>query len=132
PYLQGLFHASAVLTSPNVKALSFNAESAAISLAFVLVGVGAASLLYVARRVEPSSLVGQTGLMRGLYKFLENRWYVNAIYYRVFVDPAISGSRWLFSRFEVNGIAKVNGAAAAFGIYLSKAGNWVDGRVIDT
>jgi len=47
------------------------------------------------------------------------------------VDPAISGSRWLFNQFEVNGLEKVNGAAAAFGIYLSKAGNWVDGRVID-
>jgi NADH-quinone oxidoreductase subunit L len=131
-YLQGLFPASAVLTSPSVKALAFNAESAAIALAFVLVGSGAAFVFYIARRVEPSTLVGQTGLMRGLHTFLENRWYINAIYYRVFVDPAISGSRWLLNQFEVNGLEKVNGAAAAFGIYLSKAGNWVDSRVIDT
>jgi NADH-quinone oxidoreductase subunit L len=130
-YLQGLFPASRLAGSLNVGAPAFNAESAAIALAFVLVGVGAAFVLYIARRVEPSSLVGQTGLMRELYKFLENRWYINAIYYRVFVDPAISGSRWLFNQFEVNGLEKVNGAAAAFGIYLSKAGNWVDGRVID-
>jgi NADH-quinone oxidoreductase subunit L len=130
-YLQGLFPASRLAGSLNVGAPAFNAESAAIALAFVLVGVGAAFVLYIARRVEPSSLVGQTGLMRELYKFLENRWYINAIYYRVFVDPAISGSRWLLDQFEVNGLEKVNGAAAAFGIYLSKAGNWVDGRVID-
>jgi NADH-quinone oxidoreductase subunit L len=131
-YLQGLFPASRLTGSLNVGAPAFNAESAAIALAFALVGVGAAFVLYIARRVEPSSLVGQTGLMRELYKFLENRWYINAIYYRVFVDPAISGSRWLFNQFEVNGLEKVNGGAAAFGIYLSKAGNWVDGRVIDT
>ena len=47
------------------------------------------------------------------------------------MDPAISGSRWLLDQFEVNGLEKVNGAAAAFGIRLSRAGNWVDGRVID-
>jgi NADH-quinone oxidoreductase subunit L len=130
-YLKALFPGSSALAGLNLAPPGFNLESAAISLAFVVAGVGAAFVLYIARRVEPSSLVGQAGLMHSIYKFLEDRWYINAIYYRVFVDPAISGSRWLFTQFEVNGIEKVNGAAAALGIYLSRAGNWVDSHVVD-
>ena len=75
-YLHGLYPAAVLPSVP--AAFSFNLESAGIAFAFVLAGVGAAYMLYVARRVEPGSLVGQTGVMHGLYRFLENRWYLNA------------------------------------------------------
>jgi len=128
-YIHG-FYPSAVL--PNAPAaLSLELEPTAISLAFVIVGLGAAYLLYIARRVEPGSLVGQTGLMHGIYRVIENRWYLNAIYYRVFVDPLISVSRWLLDGFELQGLERVNSASATLWISISRAGNWIDGNVVD-
>ena len=128
-YLKGLFP-NAVLSGAST-AFSFNVESSAIAFAFILVGLAAAYMVYIARRVEPSTMVGQTGLMHGLYKFLENRWYLNALYYRVFVDPVLAISRWLFNGFELRGLERVNSATAALGVYVSRAGNWVDGNVVD-
>ncbi len=129
-YIHGLYPGAALPGVPT--SLSLDLASTGISFAFVLVGLVAAYTLYIARRVEPSSLVGQTGFMHGIYRFLENRWYLNAIYYRVFVDPLISASRWLLAGFELNGLERVNSGTAALWVYISRAGNWVDGRVIDT
>jgi NADH-quinone oxidoreductase subunit L len=128
-YILGLFP-NAVL--PSVRAeFTFDAASAAIAFAFILVGLGAAYVLYVARKVSPAKIVGQTGLMHGLHTFLVNRWYLNAIYYRVFVYPLISSSRWLLAHVESNGFERVNSATASFGVYLARAGNWVDSNVVD-
>jgi NADH-quinone oxidoreductase subunit L len=129
-YIRGLYP-SAVLPSVPA-AFSFNLESAGIAFAFVLIGLAAAYVLYIARRVEPSSLVGQTGILHGIYRFLENRWYLNALYYRVFVDPVISASRWLLDGFELNGLERVNSATASIWVYISRAGGWLDGNVVDT
>ncbi len=128
-YLRGLFP-NALLPSVS-PAFSFNVVSSAIAFAFILVGIGAAYTVYIARRVEPSSLVGKSGFVHGLYKFLENRWYLNAIYYKLFVDPLIAASRWLLDRFELRGMERVNSATAALGVYVSRAGNWIDESVVD-
>ncbi len=129
-YLKGLHPGASIPNAP--AAFSFNLESAGIAFAFVLAGVGAAYVLYLSRRVDPGRLVGQTGIMRALYGFLENRWYINAVYYRVFVNPLISTSRWLLNGFELNGLERVNSGTAALWVYISSAGNWVDRNVIDT
>ena len=71
-------------------------------------------------------------MMHGIYTFLENRWYINAIYYKVFVDPLIVGCNFILDRFEIGGIEKVSGGVAALGVYLSRAGNWIDKNLIDT
>jgi NADH-quinone oxidoreductase subunit L len=128
-YLHGLYPAIALPSVP--AAFSFNLEAAGIAFAFVLTGLGAAYMLYVAKRVEPGKLVGQTGLLHGLHGFLENRWYLNAIYYRVFVDPVVSASRWLLDGFELQGLERVNSGTAHLWVYISRAGNWIDGNVID-
>ena len=128
-YLHGLYPAAAL---PSVSsAFSFNVEAAGIAFAFVVAGVGAAYVLYVARRVEPGALVGQSGVMHGLHTFLENRWYLNALYYRVFVDPTLAASRWLLDGFELQGLERVNSGTATLWVYISRAGNWLDGHVID-
>ncbi len=129
-YLKGLHPGASIPNAP--AAFSFNLESAGIAFAFVLAGVGAAYVLYLSRRVDPGRLVGQTGIMRALYGFLENRWYINAVYYRVFVNPLISTSRWLLNGFELNGLERVNSGTAALWVHISSAGNWVDRNVIDT
>jgi NADH-quinone oxidoreductase subunit L len=128
-YLHGLYPA-AVLPSV-APGFSFNVESASIALAFVLVGVGAAYVLYIARRVQPASIVGQSGVLHSIYVLLENRWYINAVYYRVFVDPLLAVSNSLLRGFELRGLERVNSATASLWVYISRAGNWVDTGLVD-
>jgi len=81
--------------------------------------------------VPPTRFVGQTGFMHGLYNFLEKRWYINAIYYRVFVDAPLAASRWLSEDFDYRGLFRVNETGSVLGVYLSSAGNWVDVKIVD-
>jgi NADH:ubiquinone oxidoreductase subunit 5 (subunit L)/multisubunit Na+/H+ antiporter MnhA subunit len=97
----------------------------------VAVGFLAAAAIYLTRRVSPSRFVGDTGFMRGLYNFLEKRWYINAVYYKVFVDAPISASRWLSDTFDLHGLFRINQAGSLLGISFSAAGNWIDVKVVD-
>ena len=45
---------------------------------------------------NPSNLLPQTGIRRTLYNFLWNRWYINAFYNKVFVEPSI----WVSKRVQ--------------------------------
>ena len=110
---------------------AFNPASVSITLLFVSIGLALAGVMYLANKLSPSSFVGSAGFMHGLYTFLENRWYINAIYYRVFVTPPIRASRWLLSSFEIGGLDRVNEAGSFLGLELSAAGNWVDAVLID-
>jgi len=104
---------------------------AGLTLAIVIAGFLAAYTIYMARRVPPTRFVGQTGFMHGLYTFLYNRWYINAIYYKVFVDAPLAASVWLSEDFDYKGLFRVNQAGSVIGVYLSRAGNWIDTRVVD-
>ena len=129
-YIQGLYPGASLPPVP--AGFSFNLEAAGITIVFVALGVFAAYQMYFARRIDPTALVGRSGVLQGLYRFLENRWYLNAIYYKLFVDPLLFTSRWVLDRFELGGVERVNSAAAILWIYFSRAGNWFDGRVVDT
>jgi len=110
---------------------SFNVSSSTIAAIFVAIGFALAAVLYLWRRVSPTRLVGQTGFMHGLYQFLEKRWYINAIYYKVFVDAPLAASDWLNAKFDFRGLFQVNSAGPVLGISLSSAGNWLDTKVVD-
>jgi NADH-quinone oxidoreductase subunit L len=69
--------------------------------------------------------------MHGLYTFLYNRWYINAIYYKVFVDAPLAASVWLSQDFDYRGLFRINQAGSVLGVYLSRAGNWVDAHIVD-
>ena len=127
-YVQGLFP---TVASHAAQQVSFNLEPAAISFGFVVVGVAAAWALYIGKKIEPTRLVGATGVMHGLHTFLENRWYINAVYYKLFVWPVLSASRYILDNFEIKGIERVNGGIASFSLWLSRAGVWVDKNVVD-
>ena len=104
---------------------------AGLTLAIVIVGFLVAFTIYIARRVPPTRFVGQTGFMHGLYTFLYNRWYINAIYYKVFVDAPLAASVWLSQDFDYRGLFRINQAGSVLGVYLSRAGNWVDAHIVD-
>ncbi len=125
-YISALF---SVTVQPPSAALE--AAPVGLTLAIVALGFFAAAMLYLLRRVPPSRFVGQAGFMHSLYAFLYNRWYINAVYYKVFVDAPIAASRWLSENFDYRGLFRVNNAGSALGVYLSTAGNWVDVNIVD-
>ncbi len=126
-YVASLFPA-ATLAAPSG---ALEVAPMGITLAIVAVGFFAAFLFYLGRRMDPARVVGQTGLMHSLYTFLYNRWYINAIYYKVFVNAPIAAARWLSDTFDYRGLFRINNAGSALGVYLSSAGNWVDVKIVD-
>jgi NADH-quinone oxidoreductase subunit L len=126
-YVVTLFPAQA-LAAPSG---ALDAAPTAITALFVAMGFLAASAFYVLRRMSPTKFVGQTGAMHALYNFLEKRWYINALYYKVFVDATIAASKWLSDTFDYRGLFRINDGASLFGVYVSSAGNWVDTRIVD-
>jgi NADH-quinone oxidoreductase subunit L len=119
------------LSSTGLTAASFNFEAAGITLAIVLVGLLLSSELYIARRLSAQKLIGDRGFLKSLYVFLESRWYINAIYYKAFVNAPLRIINWTNINIEQNGFGRVNDAVAGFGVTLSSAGNWFDSRIID-
>jgi NADH-quinone oxidoreductase subunit L len=62
----------------------------AISVAFGLVGIAVAYVMYVARPGMADSLAASLG---GLYRAVYNKWYVDEIYDAAIVNPVVEGSR---------------------------------------
>jgi NADH-quinone oxidoreductase subunit L len=122
-YIDGLFPKVA---SSVVPPTSYNFEAMGISLAFVAVGLGSAWYLYIGRRASPRNFVGDTGVMHTLYTFLENRWYINAIYYKVFVNAPIKFAQWALDNVEDRVLSKINIGGVAVGVDLSQGGNALD------
>jgi hypothetical protein len=110
---------------------SFDLLPAGIAGLFVAVGLLVSAGIYIARRVSPARFVGATGFMHSIQVFLENRWYINAIYYKVFVNAPLAASSWLGETFELEGLFRINDLGRVAGISLSQAGNWIDVKVID-
>ncbi|HXW37966.1 MAG TPA: NADH-quinone oxidoreductase subunit L [Nitrososphaerales archaeon] len=109
---------------------SFSLPASGITGLFVAVGFFVAVALYVLRRSSPSKYVGQSGIMHDLYVFLEKRWYINAVYYKIFVDAPLAASYWLANTFDSD-LFKVNNLGPIVGISLSAAGNFLDVKVVD-
>jgi NADH-quinone oxidoreductase subunit L len=122
------FFPSAVLASTSA---ALDPVPTGIAGLFVALGFAVAALIYIVRSVPPGRLVGDKGFMHGVYVFLYNRWYINAIYYKVFVDAPLTASRWVSDRFDYRGLFRINEAGSVLGVALSGAGNWVDVNVVD-
>jgi NADH-quinone oxidoreductase subunit L len=128
-YVQSLFPEQPLTTIQGQA--GFEIAPSGITGIFVAIGFIAAAAVYLTRRVDPGRFVGQTGFMHGLYVFLEKRWYLNAVYYKVFVNAPISASSWLSNVLDSRFLFRVNDAGPAINFALSSAGGWVDTNVVD-
>ena len=94
PYLEKVLHHSfeVSLAAELVPIDTLEAEASSrglvpfLALLFVAVGAAPAYYLYIARRASPQALLEGHPLLRGLYTFFLNRWFIDAFYNRVFVD----------------------------------------------
>lgn len=87
-----------------------------ISLLLILIGMYPSYIAFISRKVDPSKILERNIILRGIYKFFYNRWYINAIYYRVFLGGIKKLSSGL--RRIQTGISNVNIAYAILGILI--------------
>ena len=97
----------------------------------LLVGGFFGYMLYISRRLSPTSLVGEKGFGRSIYNFLWNRWYINPVYYRIFAYGTISVAGAIKQWVEVGFFDKISGAVAQLSVSVSTGGQGVDLGVID-
>ncbi|MDG6996233.1 MAG: NADH-quinone oxidoreductase subunit L, partial [Nitrososphaerota archaeon] len=92
-----------------------------ISLALAIVGALVAYLAYIRRSVNPANIIASNGLFGATYSFFQHRWYMNSIYYKIFVFPIRSGSARLYNSFEKKVIEPINIGATDVGRSVSDA-----------
>ena len=73
-----------------------------VAIGIIVVGLYPSYRIYIKNVVSPVEVVGE-GLLKKIWIFLYNRWYINTAYYKIFVD----GTQWIadsiFSYIECNG-----------------------------
>lgn len=86
--------------------------AAEISGIVLAIGGIAGWFIYLARRTNPKDLVEKSSMLRGIHKFLWNRWYINRLYYKVFVDGTLKLKQAIFQQFELKVIDRIDDAAS--------------------
>ncbi len=62
---------------------------AVASTLMIVIGAVPAYRYYIKSKASPDTAIAKSGALRGLYKFLWNRWYIDAFYRKAFVEPSI-------------------------------------------
>jgi NADH-quinone oxidoreductase subunit L len=93
------------------------------SAAMLLIGGVLGWIFYLARKIDSWSFVSGNRYLKGIHTFLWNRWYLNSMYYKIFVYGMIDFGRSLFRGLE-NAVfdkitALVSNGSIAFGKLLS-------------
>ena len=92
--------------------------SIAISLGLFVIGFVPAWHYYIARRGDPSA-VTRNRVGAAIWTFLWNRWYINKIYFLVFVDGFLKLSSAMYNYLE-KAIDGVNYAVATVTVKASE------------
>jgi len=101
------------------------------SLIMLAVGGTVGYLIYVSGKILPTSIVGGKGVIRSIYNFLWNRWYINPAYYRTFVYGTLSVATTMRSSIENKFFDRISGAVAVFSVDVSSGGQKIDLGVVD-
>jgi NADH-quinone oxidoreductase subunit L len=141
PFVESFFRTSLAATATSVAATGTelspaaeqNASLTATAGSLVMLGVGGifGYLIYISRKLKPTSIVGEGGFGRATYNFLWNRWYINPVYYRTFVYGTLDVAMALKGTIETGFFDRISDAVARLSIGLSKGGEHVDLGVVD-
>ena len=71
-----------------------------LSVLFLLAGAAPAAYLYLARKGSPSAMLDRYTRLRSMYIFLWNRWFIDALYDRVFVAGTLRASNFVADKLE--------------------------------
>ncbi len=111
--------------------IKLNWTAVASSLIAFGVGAGLGYIYYIKRALEPSAIARNT-LTRAIYKFLENRWYINSIYYWLFVIGPLFIARILWKYFESVAVEGINPALEFSMAWWSKIVRYMQSGVLQT
>jgi NADH-quinone oxidoreductase subunit L len=56
----------------------------------IIVGALPAYRLYISHKSDPEAIIGKNRGLKAVYKFLWNRWYIDAFYNKVFVNATLA------------------------------------------
>ena len=101
---------------PHVE-LGLKAQAWALSAFLLAIGIYSGKNYYWNRKVDEWN-IERTGWRAPVYKFLWNRWYMNPIYYKVFVDGFINTGRNLYTNLEKAVFDKITPVLSSFFINL--------------
>ncbi len=79
---------ASVNTGSNILFLDVAVAIGSISMA--LIGLIPAYRFYISHGASPEGIISKHSTLRGVYKFLWNRWYLEAFYNKVFVNGALA------------------------------------------
>lgn len=105
-FLASIMHVEASSSIEAIHIQQATWVTASASIAMLLLGSIPAYLIYVKRVKDPKELV--KGSLKPVWSFLYNRWYINRLYYRLFVDSTIGLSKWSFNWIERKAIDGFN------------------------
>jgi NADH-quinone oxidoreductase subunit L len=123
PQLGGLFSsylAQFGINSPYSLNLVADIVPISIGLGAALIGAFVGYFGYIRKSIRPEAIVVSSPVIRAFYSFFAHRWYINALYYRVFVYPVQAASNWLYQNFEEKVIQPINLGATDVGGGISE------------
>jgi len=106
-HLVAVVHHLEAVVEPHEATITPSIASMLASIAALIVGGLPGYWLYVARRADPRLIVEGSSILKTIWSFLWNRWYINKVYYILFVDLPIVLARIMNRWIEVgffNGI----------------------------
>ena len=77
--------------------------------------------IYLGRKVDPKAVLAKSSVIGSIHKFLWNRWYLNTLYYRVFVDGTFRIRDVLFRYLEKGVIDKISDTVSGASVWLSRS-----------
>ena len=83
------------------------------------------------RKYDPNNLISNSRSLSKLYNFLENRWYINSLYYIVFINTPLRISKILHSYVETKIFDKISPTTSVIAIYFSNVSHRFDRVVVD-
>lgn len=87
------------LTVPHIEA-STKLIGAALSASALTLGGLLGYNFYWVKKWDSWKMVQSNSLFKSIYSFLWNRWYMNAIFYKIFVDGLLDLSQTIYNGFE--------------------------------
>jgi NADH-quinone oxidoreductase subunit L len=90
------------------------------SVAMLLLGGLMGWLFYLGGRIDPWEFVSNSDLLKGVHNFLWNRWYLNRLYYAVFVDGILMLKRYIFLGIEQIIFGGISDTVANISLSLSE------------
>ena len=110
---------------------SINLIAISTSILAVLVGCGSGYLFYINGKLNPIETVKNIPGLLTLQKFFVNRWYINSLYYIVFINGSLKLSQLIHKHVEVGILDKLNTVVPKFSIISSTLGGKFDKYIVD-